>query len=354
MTDVLLGYEMTTGKPVTIPVAHMAVTGITQASGKTTTLEALIGRSGRKAITFVTKRGESAFRDCPRVPIYFREHCDWMFVSSVLEAYLGEKVKTERVYIMRACEDAKSLRDVAYNVRGMLFQCKAGAEETIYYVLNEYFKGLLPEVESLPTSDALVLTPGINVMDVSAYSQPLQGLVISSAMEWIAEHENDVITLIPEAWEFIPREHGSPCKTAAIHLARKGACAGNFVWLDSQDLASIDISVRKMVTVYLLGVQREKNEVKRTLDHIPETLRRPTRAEIMQLERGWFYVSVGHEVRCVYVQPAWLNENAAVGTDGLTGPQRARKYAMEQLPDSFVAPRVHRAKRSKAAVESVQ
>ena len=47
---ILLGYEMATGRRVTIPVRHMVVTGITQESGKTTTLEALAGRAGRPVL----------------------------------------------------------------------------------------------------------------------------------------------------------------------------------------------------------------------------------------------------------------------------------------------------------------
>jgi hypothetical protein len=335
---ILLGYELGTGRAVEIPVRHMAVTGITQESGKTTTLEALIGRSGLRAVTFVTKRGESAFREYPRIPAYFCEHCDWQFVSSLLESYLDEKVKAERLFIMRACEDASSLRDVQYNIRGMLFLAKAGAEETVYYVLNEYFKGLMPEIERLPTSEKLELLPGINVIDVSEYSTHLQALVVSSVMEWIAEHENDVITLIPEAWEFIPRAHCSPCKTAAIRLARKGACAGNYVWIDSQDLASVDIEVRKMCSVYLLGVQREKNEVARTITHIPDGNKRPSAAQVMQLDRGWFYTSFGRELYCSYVQPSWLDAD----------PERARKYAKYPQPAEYVA-KPKAAKRAKKA-----
>lgn len=55
-----LGYELGTGKAISIPVGHMVVCGMTQQSGKTTTLEALISRSNRKAVAFVTKRAEGS------------------------------------------------------------------------------------------------------------------------------------------------------------------------------------------------------------------------------------------------------------------------------------------------------
>jgi hypothetical protein len=46
--NILLGFEIGTGKPVYLPLHHLAIFGITQLSGKTTTLEAVISRSGLK------------------------------------------------------------------------------------------------------------------------------------------------------------------------------------------------------------------------------------------------------------------------------------------------------------------
>ena len=70
--EVLLGYEVGTGEPVQLPFHHLCVTGITQLSGKTTTLEALLGRAGRTALVFLTKRGERILPEAPRVPPFFR------------------------------------------------------------------------------------------------------------------------------------------------------------------------------------------------------------------------------------------------------------------------------------------
>ncbi len=324
---VLLGYELTTGREVRIPVRHMAVTGITQESGKTTTLEALIGRSGLRAVTFVTKRAEGAFQNAARIPAYFREHTDWMFVESLLEALLQQKMKFERSWIMRICKGANNLREVQANIAKAMQGARSGLDESVYFTLSEYFEQLVPEIEALPYSKELKLQPGINVIDVSEYSTHLQGLVIRSVMEWIYEKDSGVITLVPESWEFVPQRHGSPVKTAAIQLIRKGAAAGNYVWLDSQDLAGVDKEIVKQVSVYILGVQREFNEVKRTLLHLPAGTKRPKAEQIMQLGRGWFYASFANELRCVYVQPAWLDAD----------PQRARQFAIEDLPASYVA-----------------
>jgi hypothetical protein len=119
-----LGFEVGSGKAVEIPCRHMVVTGQTQEAGKTTTLEALISRSGLPAVAFVTKRGEQSFRTGPsgrapirRIPPYFRERADWQFVASVLEATMRERLKFERAWIMRASKGAKTLADVQENVQ---------------------------------------------------------------------------------------------------------------------------------------------------------------------------------------------------------------------------------------------
>ncbi len=116
-----LGYEIGTGDPVGIPLRHLAVTGQTQESGKTTTLEALISRAeGLRAVAFVTKRGERSFQTGRRIKPYFRERADWQFVASVLEATLRERLKFERSWIIRASKGARSLADVQRNVREAL------------------------------------------------------------------------------------------------------------------------------------------------------------------------------------------------------------------------------------------
>lgn len=96
MKDIKLGYETETGKVIKIEPSHVIVTGITQKSGKTTTLEALIKRSGYRAIVFKTKIGETGFSEGTIIPPYFKEKSDWQYVSALLEATLKEKLKFER------------------------------------------------------------------------------------------------------------------------------------------------------------------------------------------------------------------------------------------------------------------
>jgi hypothetical protein len=328
-----LGFEVGTGEPVAIPIAHLCVTGQTQLSGKTTTLEALVWRSGLKAIAFVTKRGEGAFsmtyrqrsEDAPvvsefrphSIQPFFKHRADWQFVGDILGAILSEKLKIQRPWIMKVCRGAKSLRDVQSNVKLQLagdkkrkVRAATGLSESVYTELDAYFDLLIPEIETLPYTDKLELRDGLNVMDLSAYSPALQMLVIGSVLDEIYKHHKGVITVIPEAWEFVPNNKNSPAKSSAITLARKGAALTNFIWLDSQDLASIDTEVRRACAIWILGVQREQNEVKRLLSHIPNAPK-PKVDDVMQLEKGQFFVCHGREVKKVYVQPAWMTEALA-------------------------------------------
>lgn len=305
-----LGYEIGTGKPVTVPLRHLAVTGQTQLSGKTTTLEALIARSGRSAVAFMTKRGEGGFSTGHRIPPFFRERADWQFVSAVLEATLRERMRFERSWIMRACKGAETLADVQRNVRHEMKSAR-GMSADVYLTLDHYLDIVVPQVDRLPFSAAPAIGRGLNVMDLSGYSMEMQALVIRSVIEWVYEKAEDTLVVIPEAWEFIPQNRGSPVLLACESLIRKGGNLGNFVWLDSQDIAGVHKNVLRSVGVWIVGVQREANEVKRALGHIPGGVRRPSVDDITGLERGRFFVCFDRVVAKVYVQPAWMDAETA-------------------------------------------
>lgn len=311
-TAIHLGYEVGTGRPVEIPLGHMAVTGQTQLSGKTTTLEALISRSGVRAVAFVTKRGESSFENARQIRPYFHERADWQFVESILESAMRQKLKFERAWIVRAAKGAKSLADVRRNVRQMQNDSKRSMDRDIFMLLGEYLDLVVPLLEKLPASKTVDLEPGLNVMALGAYPTELQALVIQSVLAWIYRHEEDVVAIIPEAWEFVPQKRGAPVKLAATELIRKGAGLGNHIWLDSQDIAGVEKEIVRQASVWLLGVQREANEIKRTLNHIPAGVKRPKAEDVARLGRGQFFACWGEAAIKTYVQPAWLGEQDAI------------------------------------------
>jgi hypothetical protein len=312
---VALGFEVGTGKPVSIPLRHMVVTGQTQEAGKTTTLEALIARANLPAIAFVTKRGERSFGEGRRIPPYFRERADWQFVASVLEATMRERLKFERAWIMRASKGARTLADVHKNVRKQMETAK-GLSADVYLTLDAYLEIVVPRVAQVLFAATLDLAPGLNVLDLSdrdRFPPELQSLVMRSALEWVYEKCDGTISIIPEAWEFLPQGRGSPVKLAAVELIRKGAGLSNYVWLDSQDIGGVDKELLRSCPVWLLGVQREANEIKRVLDNIPAGIAKPRPADVAKLQKGQFYACFGESVIKTYVQPAWMLPSEACG-----------------------------------------
>jgi hypothetical protein len=343
-----LGFSLGAGKPVEIPLDHTAVTGRTQQSGKTTTLEALVHRSQRKAVVFVTKKSESGFREAQPIAPYFQDSGDWEFVSAILEGMLGERLKFERSWIIDSCRGASTLHDVAANVRReldgetnphygekkrgggkdkreWLKKPATGLSGSVFTNLNAYFDKILPEIKKLPYTSRLQLRKGLNVMDLSEYSTPLQSLVIRSVLKWVYEREHDTIVIIPEAWEFIPQNRRSPVLLAAEELIRKGAASGNFVWLDSQDIAAVHKNVLRSIGVWILGVQQERNEVKRMIDHMGANPK-PQADEVMRLKRGQFFVCYTGSLYKAYVQPFWIADAharaVATGEEGIESVEK--------------------------------
>ena len=299
-----LGFEIGSGKAISIPLAHLAVTGQTRNSGKTSTLEALISRSGLRALSFVTKRAEGTFTTARRIQPYFSDRVDWQFVASILEATLQEKLKFERSWIMAVCDSPnQTLADVHSNVRRKLVGAR-GLNLSVLTCLDEYLKLILPQIEATPFAARVELRAGINVMDLSGMRLEMQMLVMRSALEWVSEREKNVVVVVPEAWEMMPARRGSPVKFAAEQFIRKGGALNNWLWLDSQDIAGVSRDILRSVLVWILGVQRDEHEVKRTLALISDQKPRP--ADVMRLGVGEFFVSFGKELHRVYVQPTWL------------------------------------------------
>jgi len=314
MKSILLGYEIEKGNEVEVPLSHLIVTGLTQLSGKTTTLEALITRSDRKAIVFRTKPGERGFANAQRIPPYFKERSDWQYVSALLEATLKEKMRFERSWIMNACKGSNSLLEVKRNIEQSLANPKLNSlSRSVYTTLDEYLNLILPQISITTFSSILELQPGINVMDLERLRDELQSLVIRSVLETVLKEMHDIIVVIPEAWKFLPQDRGNPCKQLAEEYIRQGATNHNYLWIDSQDMSGVDKTPLKQVSTWILGLQSERNEVRHTLDQMPIPKKiRPAEDEIMTLKRGHFYACTPQWNKKVYVRPSWLEDGIAI------------------------------------------
>lgn len=299
---ILLGFEVGTGIEVHMNLHHTVITGMTQLSGKTTTLEAIISRANRRAIAFKTKRGESGFKNFREIPPFFNERADWQYVSSLLEAVLREKMKFERPWIMKATKGTRTLGEVLENVQSLRAETKKQLSENVYTALEEYLKIVVPQIERFRFAKTLSLIDSINVMDLTEMSVELQSLVIQSTMEYVINNLHDTILIVPEAWEHIPQGRNTPVKLFAENFIRKGAAIGNFLFIDSQDIAGIDKMPLRQCNNWILGRQREGHEVERVREQIGKT--KIDAEEIRSLQIGHFIAILGDNIKKVYVLPA--------------------------------------------------
>lgn len=338
MKKIKLGYEIGTGEEVFIEPSHMIVTGLTQEAGKTTTLEALIHRSKKRAIVFRTKIGEKSFLEGNIIPPYFKDRSDWQFIEALVEATMREKMKWERATIIRISKKTgDSLIEFKKGVDEELLNPKIRSfERDILTNLQAYLELVLPKLQSVRFSNTLDMGDGLNIIDMERFSrdQEVQSLIIQSVADEILNTYKDVILIIPEAWKFLPQKRGNPCKLIIEEFIRQGAANNNFIWIDSQDMTNVDKVPLKQISTWILGYQREINEVKRTLEQIPlPKSSKPNPDDITGLGTGVFYLATREKTVKVYVQPYWLTDEKArdvamgkIKVEELDAPQKVAPF----------------------------
>jgi hypothetical protein len=205
-----------------------------------------------------------------------------------------------------------------------------GLVRNVYTVLTEYLREVVPGIEALPYTKKLEIWEGLNVMDLTPYEFPLQGLVVRSVIEWVHHNAAKTIVVIPEAWKFAPKQRGSPVRLAAEEFIRQGGALKNFLWIDSQDLASVSGVLLRQAKVWLFGVQRDPREIARTLEHIPADTAKPSKRDLATLGLGQFIVCWEKQMFRVYVQPAWMSgAHAEAIARGEEPVESARAIVME-------------------------
>lgn len=309
--SILVGFECGTGDEVKIKPAHLFISGLTQKSGKTTTLEALIQRSNLATISFITKPGEKCFDVGEYHKPFFQEKAEWKVVEKLFESQLGEKMKDVRAKLIELCKHEKTLKTIKQSIDNALEESK-GTEKKSLILLQAYFEDLFKELENKEYTSNLNLKTGINLMDLSSYNEELQSYIINSVLNEILHNNKNTVIIIPEAWKFIPPSRRTPSKYSIEQLIRQGAVNNNFVWFDSQDIAGVDKSILKSVSIWMLGLQTEVNEVEHTIAQIPLPKgQRPTNDQIMNLQVGEFFACFDGKCIKTYVMPNRMSENEA-------------------------------------------
>ena len=334
MAGILLGFEVGSGKPVHIRLHHLAIFGMTQLSGKTTTLEALISRAKYRAIAFIVKRGETGFTNYHLIPPYYKPRADWQFVEGLVNVALGEKVKYEpgmRYGIIKVCKGRTNLKEIQEAARQLASKSKSKFMQSVYEKLAEYLELVIPELEKWTFSPKLELSEGVNVMDLSEMPMEIQHLVIASTIEYAFRHLDHIIVIIPEAWETLPQGKMTTVKWVAQQFIRKGAAIGNYLWLDSQDIGGIDKTPLRQCDIWLMGRMKEAHEVERVIKQLLGA--KIKREEIQTLPLGHFYAVFGNKVKKVYVLPSGVPEE--IGVKVAKG-----QLTPEYVRDHFLKPKI--------------
>lgn len=331
--EILLGYEVPSGKPVRLDPMHLIICGMTGESGKTTALSALLSRCRRTVIFFPTKLGErtekgaAVFKDSVEIAPFYKARSDWQYIESMLEATMRENQRFNRAFIRKVCQGTTTPQEVWDNVKKELKKVREDSFVwSIYYNLDAYFELTLPYLSQIAFTQELILEEGkINIMNLESIAgmqglseesiTALQSLVIRATLDEVyRSHPNTVIGL-PEAWQFIVAGKAvTPVNDIAETIVRKGRNRGIFLWMDSQDLASIHTRVRGQISTFVLGKQTYEHERERTLNLIPlDKKLRPTENDVQTLKLGEFFV-VSKQLKggkkC-YVRPWWLDEKIA-------------------------------------------
>lgn len=332
-SNILLGYEVSSGEPVNLPLHHLAIFGMTQLSGKTTTLEALISRSELRAIAFKTKRGESGFSCAAPIIPYYKPRADWQYVEGLVNVALGEKVKYEpgmRYAIMKVCRGRKDLVEIQQEARRLAKETKKEFMKSVYEKLDAYLDIVIPELKKWTFTERLELSEGVNVMDLADMRLETQQLVIASTIEYALTKLDHVVVIVPEAWEMLPQGRMTPVKWVAQQFIRKGAAIGNYLWLDSQDIGGIDKTPLRQCDNWIMGRMKEAHEVERILKQLLGV--KVAAEEIQTLSLGHFYAAIGNQVKKVYVLPVGVPEDVGVEVaKGLRTPESVRDEFIKKV-----------------------
>jgi len=262
------------------------------------------------------------------------KYISWQYVKSILEASQGRGMNFEEAWIIRACDGATSLSGVYENIKALQKATrKGGINENQYLKLTAYFDIILPQLKEREFSTKLKLKKGINLMDLQPLTFEMRCLVMERTITYVMEKMRDVVIMLPEGWKYVPQKLTTPVKAAAINLAREGASILNHVWVDSQDIRGVDKVLVGQCTTWMLGVQVEENEAKRTRVSLGN---RVTVKDIQSLKLGHFYLrKKDNELIHVYVLPAGVPE------------EMGRKVAVGEIPVQVVVDYLVRLQRGK-------
>lgn len=315
MNEITIGFEIGTGKKVSMEPNHLVISGKTRA-GKSKLMEALIDRSDLRFLILDAKWPRDYDRFGSDIPLYIEEMMDPVKLKSLVS---GERVSLAD--LDRLVEDSESWDDIV-----RLAQEREASKKTHpvvkdrLRVISILFGKLIDEMEQFEFSEGIELPNKVNVMDMSRLSLELQQIVVSSTIRYIQRNLSNVVVVIDEAHRFIPQRSSSACSSDVVDFVREGAALSNLLWLSDQTITGVSKEALKQVETWILGRQREINEAKKTIDQIPQRKSLGLRPEDIQtLRTGEFLVVSENWAKKTYAWPIWIDD------------EKARKVALGEI-----------------------
>jgi hypothetical protein len=336
MSDyIFVGPEVGVANHVEIPVFHMAITGQTQLSGKTTAIKTLAVRAvdlGYKILIFDTKetgREYAGFGD--EIPACMRETTDSFILIGLLESIFQRRLTRYYATLDRLAEGVGSFDDVIERGKELEQRTRSPFLKDAARVLYKLMERLRYETAKVETVEELQMPYEINRMGINQFSKEAQQLIVRNAFEdLLRKYNRKTIPMLDEAFKFIPQRYSSACTETVQRVITQGAKTGLYVWIATQFLAPTDKDPLKACAVRILGTQDHPTEVKHTMDLIP--FKGFTKEDVMKLPLGHFIVVTKKFAKLTYLLPQGVPRSMGrkVATRELT-PEYIRDQILSRL-----------------------
>jgi len=335
--ELFVGLEKGTGEPVHIPVFHMAVTGQTQLSGKTTIIKTLaqqaVEKHGYRVLVFDTKENMEDFKDFGEpVPICMKDTTDSLVLINLAESIFGRRITQYYSVLTWMTQDAETLQDVIDRANKKIDELKESWFRGACITLSDLLTRLQKQLTQVETVDTLQLPHRINRMVLNYFDRESQQVYVKYALEdALRRYKHKLIIILDEAFKFIPQRYGSVCKKAIQDVITQGAGTGLYIWITTQFLAPTDKDPLKACAVRLLGTQDHVTEATHTLDLIPKARQRGfDKDTIMTLPLGHFVTITKSYAKLVYAVPRGvpLKEAEKVALGALS-PEHVRDHYLK-------------------------
>jgi hypothetical protein len=341
LKPVIVAYEWGTARPIPILVNHTGIFTI-QGGGKSVLSQTMIREVTKnnpdlRVLVFDNKEEPDYAGIGTDIPVYMADRYDTLSLMFILQ-------QSSKIWLGRHVPE---LDDLINSVKTPTLEAIYARNEEmigekhhpiVIHRLKDIrvaLRKLKDEYKRVPFETQLSLPsrPGIYRMPLNPYSDTIKGIAMDSTLRWILKHEHDIIVVVDEAKIASPQGKQSPCKESMAETVERGRAKRLFLWAITQTITGMDKTPLKQVYLWVIGRQREYNEIKRAREQCIETSK-ITKKELMALPTGVFFVNLEEETVKVYVRPWMISE------------EEAKQVALGKVPITTIAEKMRQPERT--------